>query len=343
MSKLRWGILGAGRIAGVFARALAQSRTGELLAIGSRSQESADRFGEEFGVPRRYAPYEALLADPEVQAVYIATPHPTHAEWAIAAAKAGKHILCEKPLTMNYAEAVEVIEAARRHDVFLMEAFMYRCHPQTARLVELIRAGALGRVGVIQATFSFKGPEDPTARHLNKDLGGGGILDVGCYPVSMARLLAGAALGTGVAEPLEVQGTGHLGDTGVDDYALACLRFPEGILAQLATGVRLRQENVVRVFGSEGMVYVPWPWQPGRVPGPITITLHRWETDESQVITIEADRGVYAFEADVVAENLERRQAPYPAMTWDDTLGNMKVLDRWRECLGLEYEANRRL
>jgi len=136
MSKnLQWGIISTGRISGVFAKNLAVSETGELLAVASRTQEAADKFGDEYNVPRRYAGYQALLDDPDLDAVYISTPHPMHAEWAVIAADAGKHILCEKPLALNYSEAMAIVEAARRNDVFLMEAFMYRCHPQTAKIV----------------------------------------------------------------------------------------------------------------------------------------------------------------------------------------------------------------
>ena len=157
MSKaLNWGIIGTGTIAHIFAGGIAKSSTGTLVAVGSRTQDAADSFGATWHVPRRYGSYSDLLMDKDVQAVYISTPHPLHAEWAIKAADAGKHILCEKPLALNYAQAETMIEAARRNDVFLMEAFMYRCHPQTAKLVELIRSGAIGRVCVIQATFSFQ-------------------------------------------------------------------------------------------------------------------------------------------------------------------------------------------
>ena len=177
---LNWGIIGTGRIASVFAGELPQSHTGNLLAVGSRTQEGADRFADTWHIPRRYSTYEQLLADPDVQAVYISIPHPLHAEWAIKAAEAGKHILCEKPIALNYAQAMMIVEAAQRNDVFLMEAFMYRGHPQIARLRELLRAGAIGDIRIIQATFSFHAPFDPAHRLLNNALGGGGILDVGC-------------------------------------------------------------------------------------------------------------------------------------------------------------------
>ena len=151
--KISWGIISTGRIAGVFAKGVTESQTGRLVAVGSRSQASSARFGEEYSIANRHGSYEDLLADPSVQAVYIATPHPQHAEWAIKAADAGKHILCEKPLTMNAGEAIAVAEAVRRNGVFLMEAYMYRCHPQTAELVRLIREGVIGDVRLIQAFF----------------------------------------------------------------------------------------------------------------------------------------------------------------------------------------------
>ena len=153
-------------------------------------------------MPKRYQGYDALLADPAIDAVYISLPNHLHAEWTIRCAEAGKHILCEKPLTVNYQEAVPVIEAVRKHDVFMMEAFMYRCHPQTARLAELIRSGAIGQVRVIQAHFSYNmhGPQN-NIRQQNA-AAGGGIMDVGCYTASMSRLIAGAATGQAFADPI---------------------------------------------------------------------------------------------------------------------------------------------
>jgi predicted dehydrogenase/aryl-alcohol dehydrogenase-like predicted oxidoreductase len=340
-NKPAWGIIGTGSIARVFAQGLAASKIGELLAVGSRSQESAERFGEELDVPRRYGSYEALLADAEVQVVYISTPHAFHAEWAIKAAEAGKHVLCEKPLALNYPEAMAVVEAVIRHDVFLMEAFMYRCHPQTAKLVNLLREGAIGDVHIIQATFGFDAGFNPEGRLLKNTLGGGGILDVGCYCTSMARLVAGVAMGGEFAEPIEVKGVGHIGSTGVDEYAVATLKFPGDIVALLATSVRVNQENVVRLFGSQGYILIPSPWQPGRDAGTSKILVHRNDESAPREIVIESDAGLYTIEAETVAANIDRRQAPFPAVGWDDTLGNMKTLDQWREAIGMMYEAEK--
>ena len=331
---LRWGILATGCIARAFAQGLQHSPTGTLAAVGSRRRETAERFGTEFGLPARacHASYEALLADEQVQAVYISNPHPGHAEWTIRCAEAGKHVLCEKPLAMNAAEAEKMVAAARRHGVFLMEAFMYRCHPQTAGLARLVREGAVGPVRNIQATFSFLAPMDPRSRLFDPALGGGGILDVGCYPASMARLIAGAAQGQPFAEPLEFSAVGQIGETGVDIYTSAVARFPGGILAQLSCGTRVMQDNAVRIYGEDGWIHVPTPWAPARDGGPSRVYLHRSGKDEPEEIVFHTPENrpayLYTLEADHVAAHLSQGEAP--AMSWADSLGNMRLLDRWR-------------
>jgi predicted dehydrogenase len=341
MGKLRWGILGTGHIAGIFARGVAASQSGELAAVGSRAQASADRFAREFSVPRAHGTYEALLEDREVQAVYVATPHPLHAGWALRAAQAGRHILCEKPLTLNHPGALAVVGAARAHGVLLMEAFMYRCHPQTAKVVEFVANGALGRVGLVQATFSYRADFNPDGRLWSKALGGGGILDVGCYPVSLARLLAGAADGQPFANPVSVTGAGHLHpQTGVDVYAAATLRFANDIVAQVACGMGLQQDNSVRVYGSEGWLHVPVPWVPCREGGTSQIDLHRRGAAGPEEIRITAPP-LYTLEADAFAAALAAGWRDVPQMTVADTLGNMAVLDQWRAAVGVVYEADK--
>jgi predicted dehydrogenase/aryl-alcohol dehydrogenase-like predicted oxidoreductase len=339
-NKVRWGILGTGAIGSTFARALATTRVAQLHAVASRSQEKADKFGNDFGAPRRYGDYAALLADKEVDVVYIATPHPQHAEWAIKAARAGKHVLCEKPLSVNYAGAMAIVEAAETNNVFLMEAFMYRCHPQTAKLVELIGEGAIGKVRVIQATFSFHSSPNPNSRIYNADLAGGGILDVGCYPVSMARLIAGAATGKPFADPLAVTGAGHIGETGIDEWAVGTLRFPGDIVATVATGVGVNQENVVRVFGSEGSIVLNNPWVAPRDGGTqARLVLTKKGQKEPIEFFIETPVTSFAIEADVASQAIldGRQQADPPAMTWADSLGNVKTLDQWRAAIGHLY------
>lgn len=339
---LRWGIMGTGRIASVFTSQLARSKTGKAVAVASRTQESVDKFAAQYNIPRVYSSYTALLDDPDVDIVYISTPHHLHARWSIAAAEAEKHILCEKPLALNFAEASSIVEAARRNDVFLMEAFMYRCHPQTARLVKLLREQIIGDVRVIQATFSFHSVFDLAHRTLNHALAGGGILDVGCYCVSMARLVAGIACGKDFEEPTEVHGCGCIGDKSrVDEYAIASLYFPGNILAQLATGVQVNMENVVRIFGTDGYMVIPRPWVVSIDGGTSYIHIYKSSATEPEVDEVTTNDGLFTIEADTVARYIHRRQAETPAMCWDDSLGNMKTLDLWRQAIGLIYDMER--
>ncbi|MEA2710873.1 MAG: hypothetical protein QOF78_3474 [Phycisphaerales bacterium] len=339
--RLRWGIMGTGSIAGAFAEGLARAERGELCAVGSRSDASAELFGQKYNIPRRHGSYDALIRDGEVDALYIATPHPAHAEWAIRAARGRKHLLVEKPIGINFAEAMAIIEAARESDVFLMEAFMYRCHPQTARLIELLRAGAIGEVRMIQAAFGFHWPKpwNATSRIISNELAGGGILDVGCYPVSMSRLIAGVASGKQFDDPIDVTGAGHLGKSGVDEWAAATLKFANGLVAQVSCSVQVQQENVLRIYGSDGWILVPNPWAPARNGGASKILIHKSGETLPEEIVIASGKQIYAVEADYVAQHIDARQAP--AMTWDDTLGNLRTLDRWRAAVGLVYEQEK--
>ncbi len=339
--KLSWGIIGTGNIAKTFANGVIRSKTGKLVAIASRDKTKAEKFAEDFNIPQAYGKYEDLLADSNVQAVYIATPHPMHAEWAIKAAEAKKHILCEKPLGINHAEAMAIIESAIENDVFLMEAFMYRCHPQTKKLIEILRENIIGDVKVIQATFSFQAQFNPESRLFNNNLGGGGILDVGCYCTSMSRLIAGVACGKEIAEPIELKGCGHIGETGVDEWAIGSIRFPQDIVAQISCGVAVAQENVVRIFGTKGYIFIPSPWVVSREGGESNIIVQIYGEQSPRKISIKTDNWLYSIEADTVAENIENRQAKFPAMTFEDTLGNMKALDMWRQSIGLVYEKEK--
>ena len=336
---LRWGIVGTGSIAHKFAAALRETDSGRLVAVGSRGAESARRFAEEFGVGRAHGRHEDLLADPEVEAVYIATPHPAHAEGAIAAARAGKHVLCEKPLTLNLGDSGRVVAAAREAGVTLMEAFMYRCHPQTAKLAALVREGAIGQLGLVEASFGFHCDFMPGHRLFAKALGGGGILDVGGYPVSMARLLAGAALGRAFAEPLSLAGAGRLHPVeGTDLHAAATLGFEAGIVAQVSCGVSLAMENVVRVHGSAGSILVREPWFAGGPQGMASLRLRTGDGTEREV-PVDAPKGLYVYEAEAFAAAVRAGQREEPAMSHGDTLGNMAVLDRWRAAVGVVHGA----
>ncbi len=340
-SPLRWGILSTGNIASVFARGVAASQSGRLVAVGSRTLESAQKFAVKHNIARVHGTYEELLADPEVEAVYIGTPHPQHAEWVIKAAEAGKHILCEKPMGLNHAEGMVMVAAAREHGAVLMEAFMYRCHPQTAKVVELIRNGTLGTVGMVQATFSFKTNFDPNSRLWANSAGGGGIMDVGCYAVSMSRLVAGAAAGQPFLNPVSVSGAGMLHpECGADVYTAATLKFANNVIAQVSAGVGLNQENVVRIYGTEGWLLIPSPWVINRDGGASKMILHKAGSSAPEEIVIEAEP-LYALEADAFAAAVRAGLSDVPQMSTADTLGNLATLDQWRAAIGLVYEAEK--
>jgi len=340
---IRWGILGTGAIARAFAHALGQTERGHLVAAGSRAEASARAFLDEVGAEgaTAHGDYEALLADPGVQAVYIATPHPGHAPWTIRAAEAGKHVLSEKPLAVNHPEAMAMVNAAAEAGTFLMEGFMYRCHPQTARLVELIGEGAIGEVGLVEASFGFQAGVNPESRLFKNTLAGGGIMDVGCYPASFARLVAAAAGGEQAVEPEAVSGAGLIGQTGVDERAVASLRFGNGMLAELATGITLGLANTARIFGTAGRIEVPAPWTHERASGGrFEIHLFRHGADP-ETIEVSTDRTAFAYEAEVVAEAIEAGRQEAEAVPWADSLAGARTLDRWRAAIGLAYEQEK--
>lgn len=330
---LAWGILGTGKIAATFASELPHSRMGRLVAVGSRNLESARRFAAQYPETLTYGSYEELLAASEVEAVYIATPHDSHARLSLLAAEAGKHILCEKPAALNYRDALSAIKSAQKYEVLYMEAFMYRCHPRTVRIAELVATGIIGQVQLIEAAFCYHTVPAVEGRLFEPKFGGGGIMDVGCYTTSVARMVAGAALGQSVAEPDKVLGAALRTPVGVDTVASALLQFPRGILAQLTCGITVSQQNDLKVYGDEGTLFVPEFWNP---PGPI----QRLDLDGTLLETIESDPFPYkyAMEADSFAASLGApEQCP---VTHEDTLGNMKTLDRWREAAGINFPSD---
>jgi predicted dehydrogenase len=335
-NSIGWGILGAGGIARTFAKELPFTRTGRLQAVAARDAARAEQLAREFDVPSAYGSYEELLADDRVDAVYIATVHTNHHEWVVRSAEAGKHVLCEKPLAISEAWTREATDAARRHGVFLAEAFAYRFFPQTARLVELVTSGAIGRVRAIDARYVFSATFDPGNRLFDASVAGGGILDVGCYPASITRLIAGAALGRPFADPLTVAGAGHIGETGVDEFAVAQLTFEDGITATLSAGIRVEGDRRVRIVGTRGEIEVPSPF-----------SVRQGESSEILVSVLgEPLRRVrveqplqYGLEADAVGDRGDALEAPQ--MTWADSLGNARLLDAWRAQLGLVYPIER--
>jgi len=328
---LAWGILGTGAIAGDFTRALRGSKRCRVVSVCGSTPEKAAQFARRFRLPRSARTLAELCADPEIGAVYVATPHPLHEPHTLAAIEAGKHVLCEKPLAMDAASAERMIDAARRRGTFLMEAFMYRCHPLVRELVAHLAQGAIGEVRHIRADFGFRAERNPAGRLFSPALGGGAILDVGGYPMSLARLVAGVAAGGQFAEPVRLSGGGYVGPSGVDELASAHLTFATGVTAELTCAVRHDVGTRVVIFGESGRVILPNPWLPegDRHGRGSSLLIHR-DGQAVRATEVRAQSGSYALEAEVVADALPAQEAPWPAMIWADSLGNMRALDAWR-------------
>ncbi|MEM6852976.1 MAG: aldo/keto reductase [Planctomycetota bacterium] len=339
-----WGVLGAGAIAKAFVHGVSDLSNSRVVAVGSRSAAKAQAFAEETGVTDAtcHGSYEALLADDAVDAVYIATPHPMHVRWAIKAAEAGKHILCEKPAGVNRAEAMAMIEAARVNGVFFMEAFKDRCHPQTHKLLELLRDKAVGEVRMVRVAFGFGGGDTidhPEGRLFNLELAGGGIMDVGCYAAEFARLIAGAAAGQPFLHPVKIKAVGHLGETGVDEWAAATLQFDNGVVAQLGTAIRASLNNACEIVGSTGSITIEDPWLNSRDHAEVGQIVLNLNGQDPSIIEVPADHNSFGYETKVAADAIlaGKTEAEAPAMTWADSISQAETLDAWRKEIGLVY------
>ncbi len=339
---IRWGIIGPGTIAKTFADGIAHSRTGRLEAIATRNPDKPG-LAEAFAGARIIHGYDALLSDPDIDAVYIATPHTGHAEWAIKAIRAGKNVLVEKPIALSAYDADAIFHEAKKAGVFAGEAYMYRLHPQTAKLLELVKSRAVGDIRIIRSSFGFNmGSFRADHRLFANEMAGGGILDVGGYPVSMVRLIAGAVDGKPFAEPEKVAGAAHLGQSGVDEWASAVLKFSNGIVAEVSCSIMAGQDNVLRIIGSEGRIEVKDFWYAsGHKGGTGRIDIFRG--DKVETIELPEDRWLYSFEVDAAGEAIRegKKEFDAPGMGWADSLGNLRVMDQWRASVGLEYSVEK--
>jgi predicted dehydrogenase len=329
---LLFGIIGTGGIAADFAQALSHSKRCRVVNVVGSAPDRAPPFAKKFGIPGAAATLDEFLADKNVQAVYIATPHPSHEAQAIACIEAKKHVLCEKPMTMDAAGAERVVAAAKKHGVFLMEAWMYRSHPLTTELIHTLKSGVIGDIRHVRADFSFRVPRNPAGRLFDLKLGGGGILDVGGYPVSFARLIAGLIDGKPFAEPTKLEAIGTIGPTGADEIATAFLTFGSGFNAVVSCAVHHEGGRKTVVFGEKGRIELADPWIPGsdRQSLETGFTIHL-DSKDPQVVPIRTEVPTYAIEAELVAATLPAVEGPWPAMSWADSIGNMRVLDAWQK------------
>ena len=255
--KLRWGLLSTARINRAVIPPIRSSSRGDLTAVCSRTQERVQAYAQEWKIPRTFDSYEAMLADPDIDVIYNPLPNSMHTEWTIKAAQAGKHVLCEKPMALTVEEVDQMIAAAFQTGKVISEAFMYRHHPQTLKVKQLIEEGEIGELRMIKGAFSFF-LDRPGDVRVDPDLGGGSIWDVGCYPISYTRFMVGA-------EPETVFGSQVTGSTGTDDTFAGQMRFPGDILAQFDCSFRVQHRTYMEIAGSKGTITIKRPFTPKHV------------------------------------------------------------------------------
>ena len=306
---VKWGILSTADINRKLLAGAAESDDVEVVAVGSRDLGRAQEFARTWGIERAYATYDELLADPDVEAVYIPLPNTMHSEWSIRSLEAGKHVLCEKPFSRHIADVERAFDAAEETGLHLSEAFMYRHHPQTARLAELVASGAIGDLRVIRTTFSYS-LYDPENIRLRTDAEGGSLMDVGCYCVSGARLLGG--------EPESVVGAAHIGSSGTDWVFTGLMRFPGDVTALFDCGTSLPNRDELEAIGTEGSLFLDDPWH---CQNPV-IELRR----DGDVERIELE-AANPYRLELEDMNAAIRGERLPLLGRADALGQVRAID----------------
>jgi predicted dehydrogenase len=323
MQPIRWGILATGNIAHKLAWALMDSSDSEVVAVGSRTQESADAFGDIWGIPKRHGSYEALADDPDVEVVYIATPHSHHHSNMLTCLSAGKHVLCEKAFTLNARQAEDCISLARDKQLFLMEAMWTRFFPAMTQVRTWLDEGVIGRVRLVQADFCFIVPYNPQHRIYNPALGGGALLDIGIYPISLASMVLGL--------PKKIKSQAHICPTGVDELDTVMFGYDNGASALLACSVRIHKPKEAFIVGDQGYIKIHDIFhQPDR------LTLHI-DGEMPQDIHLPYSGNGYIYEVEEVNACLRTGRLESPVMPLDETLALMHLMDDLRSEWGVQY------
>ncbi|WP_426107042.1 Gfo/Idh/MocA family protein [Massilia sp. TSP1-1-2] len=326
MRPIRWGILGTGGIARAFATALQDTPHAVLAAVGSRSIDSARAFGMEFGAPQSFGSYEALCAAPDIDIIYIGTPHPLHARNALMALEGGKAVLCEKPFTMNLREARQVVASARARKLFLMEAMWTRFMPALAEVKRIIDSGLLGVISQVHADFGFAGTCDPEHRINKRELGGGALLDLGIYPLSISHALLGPVV--------SVQAQAVLSDGGIDLTTGWSMKHASGAMSICSCSLRARTPCELTVSGTLGSVRMDAMFH---LAERITLTLG---DGIKRVIETPYLGNGYVHEAIEAGRCLRAGLTESPHMLHDDTLALMGLMDTIRTQIGVHYPAD---
>jgi predicted dehydrogenase len=320
---IRWGILGTGAIAAAFATALRQVTDATLFAVGSRSQTSADDFAQTHDVGRAFASYAELAADPDVDVVYIASPHTAHFEHTMLCLGAGKHVLCEKPFALNSTQTEQMVALAKHNGLFLMEAMWMRFIPLIIELRRRVDAGEIGPVRMIQADFGFRAPRNPHSRLFNPELAGGALLDLGIYPLAFSALLLGA--------PTEITSLANIGTTGVDEQSAYVLKHEGGELSVLASALRTQTSMSAWVYGTDGRIHLPKQFWRAK-----EMVLYRNEMEPESIHLPYTGNG-YQFEAQEVVDCLRAGKTESEIMPLRDSEALMGTMDTIRRQWGLTY------
>jgi predicted dehydrogenase len=322
MDKVRWGILAPGKIARKFAEGLTATPDARLEAVGSRDPARAEAFAREFGASRWHGSYEKLVADPGIDAIYVASPHSWHAEHSILALEAGKAVLCEKPFAVNAAQARKVVEAARRRRLFCMEAMWTRFLPTMVRLREILAQGVIGEPRMLTADFGFRCDGNPRSRLMDPAMGGGGLLDVGVYAVSLAFMVLGPAE--------RVSGLAHIGETGVDEQAVVAMSHRGGALSVCSTGVRTSTPQLAVIMGTQGRIELDRGWWNGKE---LTVYL----PGETRRVEPPRTGNGYNYEAAEVGRCLREGQLESSVLGLDESVRVLEAMDEARRQWGLRY------
>ena len=338
MKAIQWGILGTGAIAKAFAEAI-QETEGDLIAVASNTKHRAEEFVKDYQC-EPVEGYHNLISNPAINAVYVATPHTSHFELSAECLRNKKAVLCEKPMTMNATETMALIDLSRKHNTLLMEAFMYKIHPQTQKIISLVKDRLQGPLQ-IKANFCFSVDVPETHRLVNKDLGGGSILDIGCYPTSISRYVVGAINNKGFMNPISFKAEGELNSQGIDLNASAKLKFEDGSVAEIKSATNKQTETDVVISDNQLSLIVNQPWHCGEFTdrkSDIRI-LNKDGTEEKY--EIETDKGLYAIQIDHFSELFNNRFIESSLIPHNDSHGNMISLDSWRKELKVFYKEDR--
>ena len=338
MKPIKWGILGTGAIAKAFADAL-QETEGELVAVASQSLQRAEDFSKSYNCTAIEG-YQSVISLPEVEAIYVATPHTSHFELSAECLRNKKAVLCEKPMTINATETMALIDISRKNNTLLMEAFMYKIHPQTQQVMKVIQENLTSPLS-IRAEFCFSVDVPESHRLVNKELGGGSILDIGCYPMSISRHAVGAVHGKNFMNPVSIEGQGELNSQGIDLNASAKLVFEDGSLAEIKSATNLSSASDVEISDGKTTIVLNQPWHCGEfTERKSQITLKKSNGDKES-IDITTDKGLYALEIDHFSENLKNHNTESDLIPHNDSHGNMIALDTWRKELKVVYDEDR--